>query len=378
VLYVSLLARNGGTIDINGTLVGDSTDCYVIAEIGHNHQGSLEQAKQMFQVAHMCGANAVKLQKRENRTLYTSDFFNRPYEHENSFGPTYGSHREALEFGKSEYRELKDYADELGVTFFATAFDFPSADMLAELDMPAYKIASGDLTNTPLQRHVAQIGKPIIFSTGAGTLDDVRRAYENIAAVNPQVAVLQCTAGYPAEFHELDLRVIQTYRQLFPGAVVGFSGHDSGIAMAVAAYVLGARIVEKHFTLNRAMKGTDHAFSLERPGLERLVRDLRRARVALGDGTKTMYPSESDPAMKMGKKLVAARDLPAGHTFAVADIALKSPGDGLPPYELERFIGRTLRHPVTEDTALTYELLEELIPEQLEEALLPASPEQES
>jgi N-acetylneuraminate synthase/sialic acid synthase len=372
------LARNGATIEINGTKIGDSTDCYVIAEIGHNHQGSLEQAKHLFEIAHMCGANAVKLQKRENRTLYTADFYNKPYEHENSFGPTYGAHREALEFGKSEYKELKDYADELGITFFSTAFDFTSADFLADLDMPAYKIASGDLTNTPLQKYVAEIGKPIVFSTGAGTLDDVRRAYETIAETNPQVAVLQCTAGYPAEFHELDLRVIQTYRQLFPDAVVGFSGHDSGIAMAVAAYVLGARIIEKHFTLNRAMKGTDHAFSLERPGLEKLVRDLRRTRAALGDGTKTMYPSESEPAMKMGKKLVAARDLTAGHTFAVEDIALKSPGDGLPPYELDRFIGRTLRHPVTADTALTYELLEELIPEQLEEALLPASPEQGS
>ncbi len=366
------IKMSGAMLEIAGTVIGDSTDCYVIAEIGHNHQGSLEQAMELFQRAHECGANAVKLQKRDNKSLYTQDYYHRPYEHENSFGPTYGSHREALELGRSEYKELKACTDELGVTFFATAFDFKSADFLAELDMPAYKIASGDLTNTPLLRYVGQIGKPVIFSTGAGTLDDVRRAYEAVAEVNDQVAILQCTAGYPAEFEELDLRVIQTYRQLFPDAVVGFSGHDSGIAMAVAAYVLGARVIEKHFTLNRAMKGTDHAFSLEVPGLSRMVRDVRRARVALGDGTKKMYPSESDPALKMGKKLVAARDLPAGHTLAVADIALKSPGDGLPPYELDHFIGRTLRHPIGEDTGLTFELLEERIPEQLDGALLPA------
>jgi sialic acid synthase len=364
---------NGGpSLQIDGIPISDSTDCYVIAEIGHNHQGSLERAKQLFQKAQECGANAVKLQKRHNSTLYTSDYFHRPYEHENSFGPTYGSHREALEFERDEYVELKSSAKELGVTFFATAFDFRSADFLADLDMPAYKIASGDLTNTPLLRYVGEIGRPVVFSTGAGTLDDVRRAYETVAEVNDQVAILQCTAGYPADFEELDLRVIETYRQLFPDAVIGFSGHDSGIAMAVAAYVLGARIVEKHFTLNRAMKGTDHAFSLEVPGLSRLVRDLRRTRTALGDGTKKMYPSESDPALKMGKKLVAARDLPSGHSLAASDIALKSPGDGLPPYELERFFGRTLRHPVGEDTALTFELLEELIPEQLDDALLPA------
>jgi len=362
----------GRSLEIDGTTIGDATDCYVIAEIGHNHQGDLDQAKELFQKAHECGADAVKLQKRHNKSLYTADYFHRPYEHENSFGPTYGTHREALEFDRDEYQELKNFTQELGVTFFATAFDFQSADFLADLDMPVYKIASGDLTNTPLLRYVGEIGKPVIFSTGAGTLDDVRRAYETVAEVNDQVAVLQCTAGYPAEFEELDLRVIETYRQLFPEAVVGFSGHDSGIAMAVAAYVLGARIIEKHFTLNRAMKGTDHAFSLEVPGLTRMVRDIRRTRGALGDGTKKMYQSESDPALKMGKKLVAARDLPAGHSLAADDVALKSPGDGLPPYELDRFIGRTLRHPVGEDSALTFELLEELIPEQLDDALLPA------
>jgi N-acetylneuraminate synthase/sialic acid synthase len=175
--------------------------------------------------------------------------------------------------------------------------------------------------------------------------------------------VLQCTAGYPAEWAELDLRVIETYRDLFREAVVGFSSHDNGIAMAVAAYVLGARIVEKHFTLNRAMKGTDHSFSLEPVGLRKMVRDLRRARVALGDGMKRMYPSEAAPAAKMGKKLVAAAEFPAGHVLRREDVALKSPGDGVPPYELERLVGGVLRHPVSTDTTLTFELLEERVPE---------------
>ncbi len=160
---------------------------------------------------------------------------------------------------------------------------------------------------------MAEIGKPMILSTGGATLDDVRRGYETVAEINPQVALLQCTAGYPAEWEELDLRVIATYRDLFPKSVVGLSSHDNGIAMAVAAYVLGARIVEKHFTLNRAMKGTDHRFSLEPQGLRKMVRDLhahaRRARRRHEDDV-----SERDRAdHKMAKKLVAARDLPAGH-----------------------------------------------------------------
>jgi sialic acid synthase len=347
--------------------ISDASDCYVIAEIGHNHQGSIDNAKKLLDEAKSAGAHAVKLQKRDNRSLYTHDLYNKPYENENSYGATYGEHREYLEFGRAQYEELQAYAAEIGVTFFATPFDMLSADFLAKLDMPAYKIASADLINTPLLRHVAGFGKPVILSTGGATLDDVRRGFDTVAEINPQVALLQCTAGYPAEWEELDLRVITTYRDLFPSAVVGLSSHDNGIAMAVGSYVLGGRIVEKHFTLNRAHKGTDHRFSLEPQGLRKMVRDLRRTRLALGDGTKTMYASETEPIIKMAKKLVAARDLPAGHTLTADDVALKSPGDGLPPYELDRLVGRTLRHPVREDTSLTFELLEELLPEAAEQ-----------
>jgi N-acetylneuraminate synthase/sialic acid synthase len=361
-------------LTIDGVRIADDTDCWVIAEIGHNHQGSVEQCKELFAEALRCGASAVKLQKRDNQGLYTREFFNRPYENENSYGPTYGLHREALEFGRSEYQELKDYAAELGVTFFATAFDFRSAEMLADLDMPAYKIASGDLTNTPLLEVVAEIGKPIILSTGGGTLGDVRRGHDCIAEINPNLALLQCTAGYPVEnWEELDLRVIETYRQLFDDTVVGYSGHDNGIAMPVAAYVLGARIVEKHFTLNRAMKGTDHRFSLEPVGLRKLVRDLRRTRLALGTGDKVPHPSEAEPISKMGKKIVAARTLPAGQVLRREDLVLKSPGDGIPPYELESVIGRTLRHPLAEDAALMLEHLEEPLPDPLVPAGEPVS-----
>jgi len=346
------------SLTIDGFEISDSSDCYVIAEVGHNHQGSLTQAMLLFEAAAKAGAHAVKLQKRENRTLYTRELLDKPYDNENSFGATYGQHRDALEFGKAEYLELKDYAEDLGITFFSTAFDFASADFLADLDMPAYKIASGDLTNTPLLRYVAEIGKPIVFSTGHGTLDDVRRAHETVAEINPDVAILQCTAGYPADWSELDLRVIQTYRDEFPDTIVGFSGHDNGIAIAVAAYALGARIIEKHFTLNRAMRGTDHAFSLEPQGLAKLVRDLKRARMAFGQREKTIYPSEVPAATKMAKKIVARRELPAGHLLTVEDLALKSPGDGMPPYELDRVVGMRLREPLVEDQALTWEMLE--------------------
>jgi sialic acid synthase len=349
------------TLRIDDFEISDASDCYVIAEIGHNHQGSVESCKELFDEAKGAGAHAVKLQKRDNRSLFTREMYDKPYDNENSYGATYGEHREALEFGKADYQELIAHAEEIGITFFSTAFDRPSADFLADLDMPAYKIASADLINLPLLKHVAEIGKPMIISTGGATLDDVRRAVDTVLPINPQLGILQCTAGYPAAWDELDLRVISTYRELFPECVAGLSSHDNGIAMAVASYVLGARIVEKHFTLNRALKGTDHRFSLEPQGMRKLVRDLQRTRKAMGDGNKTMYQSEVEPVRKMAKALVAARDMPAGHTLREEDIAMKSPGQGLPPYELDQLVGRTLRHPVTEDVALTFELLEEQV-----------------
>ena len=344
---------------IDGTTINDASDCYVIAEIGHNHQGNVETAKKLFREAREAGANAVKLQKRDNRSLFTRVMYDKPYENENSFGATYGEHREALELGESQYKELQQYAQELGITFFATAFDFKSADFLAKLDMPAFKLASGDLTNIPLLEHVAQYQKPMVLSTGGGTLEDVRRAYAAVMPINPQFCILQCTAGYPPEFDQLNLRVITTFREEFPDVVVGLSSHDSGIAMALVAYVMGARVVEKHFTLNRAMKGTDHAFSLEPVGMRKMVRDLRRARIAFGDGVKVTYPTEKSPLLKMAKKLVASRDIPAGHALTREDVDIKSPSDGLPPYELENVLGCTTKVPLALDASILFEHLED-------------------
>ena len=342
---------------IGDRVISDDSDAYVIAEIGHNHQGSLKTAKELFHAAAECGVAAGKLQKRDNRTLYTREMYDKPYDNENSFGATYGEHREALEFGRLEYEELQEEAGRLGIAFFSTAFDIASADFLAQLNTPAYKIASGDLKNIPLLKHVARIGKPMIVSTGGGTMEDVQRAYDTIMPINPRLCLLQCTCGYPAEFAELDLRVIATYRERFPEVVIGYSGHDNGIAMPVAAYMLGARIIEKHFTLNRAMKGTDHRFSLEPVGMKKMIRDLLRVRMALGDGRKKVYASEAGPVLKMGKKLVAARDLRAGHTLTAADVGIKSPGDGLPPYYLDQIVGQTLLQDLRADQSITLDVV---------------------
>jgi sialic acid synthase len=345
-------------LTINGDKIEDGGDCYVIAEIGHNHQGDVEQCKRMFDVAKDCGVNAVKLQKRDNRALFTKAMYDSSYVHRNSYGATYGEHRERLEFGRAEYEELIRHAKQIGITFFSTAFDVRSADFLADLDMPAFKIASGDINNLKLLRHVAQFGKPMIISSGGASMDDVLRAYYAIMPLNRQLCIMQCTSGYPAEPDELNLKVIETFRQRFPETVIGLSAHDDGIAMTLVAYVMGAHVVEKHFTLNRAAKGTDHAFSLTPEGLRKLVRDLQRARMAAGDGIKRRYESETAPLYKMGKKLVAARDLPAGHVLSEADIAIKAPNDGLPAHEYDNVLGMRLVAPLKADENIGYEMLE--------------------
>ena len=332
--------------------VNDESDAFVIAEIGHNHQGSLEQCKKLFLDAKHSGVQAVKLQKRDNRTLYTAAMYAKPYENENSYGATYGEHREFLEFGREQYQELVRYARELDLLFFSTAFDLPSADFLEALDMPLYKIASGDLRNTPLLKHVASFGKPMILSAGAATMEDVDRAVNAVLPLNRRLAVLQCTATYPTVAEDLNLRVITTLRERYPDLVIGLSDHYNGIAMGPVAYVLGARIFEKHFTFNHTAKGTDHALSLEPPGMHKFVRDLQRTRLALGDGVKVILKAEEPAVAKMGKKLVAARDLPAGHVLTAADVAIKSPGDGLPPYHWDGVIGKKLTRAVKSDDTL--------------------------
>lgn len=340
---------------IAGRRIADEEPCYVIGEIGHNHQGKVPQALALMQECAEAGVDAVKFQKRDNQAIYTRALLQQPYEHEHSYGKTYGAHRDALEFGDIAYRECYATAKHLGITAFATAFDERSADFLLAVNSPALKIASGDLTNTPLLAYVAQMGVPIILSTGGGTFEDIDRAVETVTKHTDRLAILHCTASYPVqEWAELNLRVIPALRAKYPEFVIGWSGHDSGIAMSVIAYTLGARIIEKHVTRNRSLKGTDHAFSLEPAGLRKLVRDLDRARKALGDGEKRRYASEDGPLRKMAKSLVAVRPLPAGHVLTRADLARKSPGDGMPPYLLDSVLGFALTDDLATDEPLTF------------------------
>lgn len=345
---------NSRQFKIGSTNISDETDAYVIAEVGHNHQGSLETARDLFHAAKMAGANAVKLQKRNNRSLYTKAAFDKPYENENSYGTTYGEHREFLEFGMKEYRELSSLAAELELDFFATAFDFASADFLAELNTPAFKVASGDLKTIPLIRYLAKMGKPIVLSTGGGDMTDIRRACDVVLGEGAPLCILHCTATYPTQPEDMNLRVITSLREEFPDTVIGLSDHFNGIVMAPVAYVLGARVFEKHFTLNHTMKGTDHAFSLEPIGMHKMMRDLQRTRIALGGTVKQALEKEAAAIKKMGKGIYASRDLSAGQVLTAADLSLKSPGSEIPPFNYEELVGKKLINSVPEDHAFTW------------------------
>lgn len=286
-------------ITIGTRTINDDAPAYVIAELGHNHGGSVPTAIQMIKMAAGCGASAVKLQKRDNKTLYSKALLNAPYEHEHSFGKTYGEHREALEFGLQPYISCRAVAQACKVDFFATAFDEASADFLMDVDVPAIKIHSGGLTDEPLLKHVAGLGVPIILSTGGGDETDIDRAVQALAAKTGSFALLHCTASYPLRADQANLRAILTLRNRYPDTVIGFSSHSPGIAFSLVAYAFGARIFEHHVTLSRAGKGADHGFSLEPKGLQTLVEDLGKCREALGDGVKKFYPSELAPIMKM-------------------------------------------------------------------------------
>lgn len=287
-------------LTIAGRRIADDESCYVVAELGHNHGGSLEVALDLIDAAARAGASAVKFQKRMNETLYTQACLARPYENEASYGATYGAHRAALEFGRPAYERIRASAAQSRIFplhWFATAFDERSADFLHARHVPAFKIASGGLTDKVLLRHVASFGKPMLISTGGGTLEDIDRAVETVGAC-PH-ALLHCTASYPLAPAEANLRMVLTLRGRYPETVIGFSSHSPGIAFSLIAYAFGARIIEHHFTLNRAGKGTDHGFSLEPKGLETLVDDLGKLQLALGDGVKRFYDSEHAPIAKM-------------------------------------------------------------------------------
>lgn len=283
-----------GTIQIGTHLVGDGHPCFVIAEIGINHNGNVEIAKRLIDTAVSAGCNAVKFQKRTIDVVYSPEELARP--RESPFGMTNGDLKRGLEFGQAEYTEIDAYCKEKGILWFASCWDEASVDFIEQFTPPCYKIASASLTDDNLLRHTKAQGHPIILSTGMSTLEELDHALEILG--RDRLVLLHACSNYPAYYEELNLRVIQTLAQRY-GIPVGYSGHETGIPSSVAAVVLGACIIERHITLDRSMWGSDHAASLEPNGITRLIRDIRLVETAMGEGTKRLLDSEIPVMQKL-------------------------------------------------------------------------------
>ena len=329
--------------------INSENSAFIIAEIGNNHQGNLKLAYNLVDQAIKSGVDAVKFQKRDNRSLFTDKMYKSDYSSDNSFAPTYGAHRDKLELSKEDFAKLKKYCDDKKIIFFATPFDILSLKFLEEIKCPFYKVASADHMNVFFLREISKLNKPIILSTGGGTFETIELAYRTINEYHNLLAILQCTAAYPCKPEEMNLNVITSFMKQYPENIIGLSDHQNGISMALVAFTLGARIIEKHFTLDRTMKGTDHKFSLEPQGLSKLVRDIRRAELALGSSKKEIIESEINPIKKMGKKLVSSKILKKGSIIKPDDIDLKSPQDGLEASYFDTLIGKKLLRDLDKD-----------------------------
>jgi N-acetylneuraminate synthase len=283
-------------IRVANRLVGDNQPVFVAAEIGINHNGSLELARKMIDGAVLAGCDAVKFQKRTPERCVPRDQWN--IERDTPWGRMpYIEYRHRVEFGQKEYEAIDRYCKERGVLWFASCWDEPSVDFIEQFDPPCYKAASASLTDLPLLRKMRSTGKPLIVSTGMSTMDEIERAVDAIG--EEDLLLAHATSTYPCPVEQLNLRMIQTLKRHFTGIPIGYSGHETGLAPTWAAVAMGAAFVERHITLDRAMWGTDQAASVEIVGLVKLVANIRDIERSLGDGIKRVYPEEQAARRKL-------------------------------------------------------------------------------
>lgn len=274
-------------VRLGDRLVGDGHPCFVMAEIGINHNGDVQTAKKLIDVASLAGCEAVKFQKRTVDVVYTPEELAKP--RESPFGETNGDLKRALEFGQAEYEQIHEYCQHKPMAWTASGWDEASVDFLERFAPPFYKIASASLTDDALLRHTRAKGRPIVLSTGMSTIAQIDHAVEVLGTQD--LVIMHCCSTYPSQYADLNLKVIPVLRERY-GVPIGYSGHETGIASSVAAVVLGACVVERHVTLDRSMWGSDQAASLEPNGMMRVIRDIRLVETSLGDGVKAVIPSE--------------------------------------------------------------------------------------
>ena len=336
----------------NGRVIGGGSPVYIIAEIGINHNGDFNLAKEMIKVAAATGVDAVKFQKRTLEEMYTKEFLDRPYTKHYSFGATYGEHKRFLEFTDDQFLALYVLAKECNVDFIVSGFDFRSFDFIEnELDVKMHKVASPLINHYPLLKQIGEYGKPIILSTGMHAYVEIKNAVEFLRRINDQIILLQATTLYPCPDELANLNAIKAYSDDLK-TLVGYSSHDKGVILPAASVVLGACIIEKHFTLDRTMIGPDHAASVEPRGMELIVKYAHCVEKGLGDGQKTIQEGEQDARIKYGVSIVSRRSIKCGQGITEEDITVKCPGGGISPSHFWDCIGKKAKKDISEDRTI--------------------------
>ncbi len=330
----------------------------IIAEAGVNHNGSIDLAKQLIDVAAEAGVDFVKFQTFKTEKLVSKAAAKADYQVENTGDAAESQFQmiKKLELDADTHRILIDYCLQKGVRFFSTAFDLDSIDLLEELGLPLYKVPSGEITNLPYLRKIAGLCKPVVLSTGMCNLSDIEAAILVMTEgglKREHLTVLHCNTEYPTPMGDVNLKAMTTIARAF-GVQIGYSDHTLGIEVPIAAVAMGAVCIEKHFTLDRTMEGPDHRASLEPHELKSMVAAIRNIEVALGDGVKRPSASEQKNMTIARKSIHLAADLPAGHVLTESDLAMKRPGDGISPMEMKQVVGRRLATDLGSETKLEY------------------------
>lgn len=331
---------------------------YIIAEIGSNHNGDIDLAKKLIGSARSCGCDAVKFQSWTPDSLIAKEEYDRNQKYDDSPKKHFGSLKEMVEkyyLRRDQHFELKKYCDTAGITFISTPFSVEEADLLEELQVPFYKIASMDINNLILLEHVAKKNKPIILSTGMATIAEIQNAIKTIeAAENCQIILLHCVAVYPPAYTDIHLNNISMLRRTF-GYPVGFSDHSKGTVIPLASVVLGSCVIEKHFTLDKDMPGWDHEVSADPRDMKTIVEESRNIVRALGGYQRVIGKAEQEKKLKLRRSIIAKSDLKEGRILTLDDLTFKRPETGIRPDEVKYVVGRRLKRNISQDEVIHWD-----------------------
>ncbi|HBR30286.1 MAG TPA: N-acetylneuraminate synthase [Firmicutes bacterium] len=328
--------------------------CFIIAEAGVNHNGDLDIAKKLVDAAVEAGVDAIKFQTFKADHLVTKEAPKAAYQKANTGDGGQYEMLQKLELSVEDHLILQKYCQERGIIFLSTPFDFESADLLESLELPCYKVSSGDLPNLPFLAYIGQKNKPVLLSTGMANLGEVESAVETIYSTgNREVILLHCTSNYPTDYEDVNLQAMLTMKEAFK-LPVGYSDHTVGIEIPIAAVALGARVIEKHFTLDQSMAGPDHRASLEPRELKRMVAKIRNIEKAMGDGIKRCAKSEENTKKLVRKSIVAKRDILEGEKMTTNNLTFKRPGNGLKPECIKEILGKIAGRMIKKDQIITF------------------------